>query len=203
MKRLVAGQTYARWRTSLLWLTSFPPSARRARLVAACIAITATGLLAGAASVAVGSTHPVAYCSIPAGSDTWAFHAGAPISRATGSYAHGHGSLAGDTAHGIACQVDRVASAPDRQIIVSVGPHVIRHQHAAVIGGQTGNILIMAIRVKSSTDRKCKVGTHGKLTLFATYNGIHKDSVRFSFPSACRRHRHFYSGSNVTVLVPA
>ncbi len=40
------------------------------------------------------------------------------------------------------------------------------------------------------------------MTLFASYNGVHSDSVKFRFGRACSRHDHLYSGSEVVALVP-
>jgi hypothetical protein len=166
------------------------------------VATILTGVaLVGAAGPASGSGHPVAFCVIGAGSQTWAFHAGGPITGPTGSYAHGHGGLAGGSVNGVICQVDRVSGAPDRQIVVSV-TKLIRHQHAVSRPGNLGNLMTVRVKVKSSTDPKCKVGTRGTVSIYATYNGVHADTVQFSFPRACRRHRHSYSGPGVVALVP-
>jgi hypothetical protein len=56
--------------------------------------------------------------------------------------------------------------------------------------------------VQSSTDTRCKVGTHGRVTLFASYNGVRSDSVQFSFPAACVGHDHLYHGRQVDNQVP-
>jgi hypothetical protein len=58
------------------------------------------------------------------------------------------------------------------------------------------------VKVTSSTDKKCKVGTIGDMTVDATYNGVQSSSVRFSFPASCRSHAHLYHGSQVDALVP-
>jgi hypothetical protein len=39
------------------------------------------------------------------------------------------------------------------------------------------------------------------VTVFA-YNGVHADLVQFSFPAACKDHRHRYTGSSVVTNVP-
>ncbi|MGO9820358.1 MAG: hypothetical protein ACLPTJ_06890 [Solirubrobacteraceae bacterium] len=170
----------------------------------------ATALLIAAAAIAIavsstsGAASMVAYCPLPAyhGSQAWGFHAGVPISGATGSYAHGRGSLVGAHAAGAICQVDRVAGAPDRQIILSIGHGAVTPQHAVTVGSALGNEMRLPVRVTNSTDPRCKVGTAGTVTLVATYNGIHRDSVRFAFPRTCGRHDHLYSGSGVVALVP-
>lgn len=176
-------------------------------LVAITVSAGAIGSPSGAsgsAGASAGASRPVAYCPLPAphGAQAWGFHAGAPISAATGSYAHGRGTLSGQTAGGAICQVDRVAGAPDRQIILKIGHGAVVPQHAVTVNGQLGNRMRLRVRVASSTDSQCKVGAAGSVTLFATYNGVHHDTARFSFGATCRDHNHTYSGSSVVALVP-
>lgn len=165
--------------------------------------VCATALLMAASATA----RPVAYCTIPTKNySPWGFHTGLPISGPTGSYAHGHGTFnpSTQTAAGIMCQVDRVRNAPDRQIILSIDHHLISYSHTAMMWGYPGNLVKLGVRVKQSTDPNCPVGTPGKVTIFASYNGVHQDSVKFSFPPACRDHRHLYhSPSVVTNVEPA
>ena len=167
-------------------------------------AVIATALGAGVAA----ASRPVAYCSaIPAVSvpkEAWGFHGGQPITGAAGSYTRGHGTinLTARTTSGIICQVDRVRNAPDRQIIMSVGHSLLYASHAAVMFGVPGNIMKISVRVTSTTDPKCPVGTSGQATVFASYNGVHEDSIQFAFPAACKRHRHLYTGPSVITNVP-
>jgi hypothetical protein len=157
-------------------------------------------------SLAAPSRRP-AYCTIPTVAvSPWGFHTGLPITGPTGSYAHGHGNfeLSSRTASGIICQVDRVRHAPDRQIIMSIGHHFRYYSHTAVKWGFPGNLIKLEVRVIRSTDPACPTGTPGKVTIFASYNGVHQDSVQFSFPTACRSHRHHYhSPSVVTNVMPS
>lgn len=152
---------------------------------------------------ALASSPAPAYCTIrTAGADVqWSFRVGAPITAANGTYAHGHGTISGQSVTGVICQVDRVPGFPDRQIILTAVSPVISLQHAVPFDGALSNQLQLHVRVTSSTDPKCRVGTKGELTLIATYNGVHHDSVRFTFPGACRRHDHDYIGPTVVVLV--
>ena len=46
------------------------------------------------------------------------------------------------------------------------------------------------------------VGTVGRATLFASYNGVRSDSVQFFFPAACRHEDHLYHGTQVNNQVP-
>jgi hypothetical protein len=150
---------------------------------------------------------PVQYCAqipIVGGIPPWGFHTGAPITGASGSYSRGHGdiNLAANTVSGILCQVDRVRNQPDRLIIMTVEHHLVYHSHYAVMWGVPGNIMMIIVRVQSSSDARCKVGTLGGVTLFASYNGVRSDSVRFTFPAACRDHDHLYHGPEVNNQLP-
>jgi hypothetical protein len=68
--------------------------------------------------------------------------------------------------------------------------------------GVPGNLIKIAVRVISSTDPRCKVGTLGRVTLFGSYNNVRSDSVRFAFPAACSDHDHLYHGTQVNDQVP-
>jgi hypothetical protein len=161
--------------------------------------------LIGPAGSATGD--PIQYCAqipIVGGIPPWGFHTGAPITAASGSYARGHGDidLAANTVSGILCQVDRVRNEPDRLIIMTVEQHLVYHSHYAVMWGVPGNIMKIVVRVQSSTDPLCKVGTRGRVTLFGSYNGVRSDSVQFTFPAACKDHDHLYHGPQVNNQVP-
>lgn len=168
---------------------------------AATIVLVAVTMPAG---VAASASRPPAYCPLPASaaSSSWGFHVGAPITAASGSYAHGNGTVSGQTATGRICQVDRVAaSAIDRQIQLTAAHGGANLQRGITVGGVRGAELQLPVRVTSSTDPRCLVGTHGTLTLFSSYNGTHVDTATFAFPKACRTHDHSYRGSEVVVAL--
>ncbi len=172
--------------------------------------IVALALLTSMVMVSMSSTASAdtQYCKqvpIVGGIPPWGFHTGNPITGATGSYARGHGNinLNTNTVSGIMCQVDRVRHQPDRLLILTVRHHLVYHSHHALMWGVPGNIMKITFRVKSSTDPQCKVGTIGKATLFASYNGVRSDSVQFFFPaSSCADHDHLYHGTQVNNQVP-
>jgi hypothetical protein len=175
------------------------------RIGLAVLVLTPLLALTSLAGSAAGS--PVQYCApipIVGGIPPWGFHTGAPITAATGSYARGHGdiNLSANTVSGILCQVDRVRRQPDRLVIMTVDHHLVYHSHYAVMWGVPGNVMKIIVRVQSSTDPGCKVGTLGRVTLFASYNGVRSDSVQFTFPTACRAHDHQYHGPQVDNQVP-
>jgi hypothetical protein len=164
-------------------------------------------LLALASTAGSATAAPVQYCAqvpIVGGIPPWGFHTGAPITGATGSYARGHGhiNLAANTVSGILCQANRARHQPDRLIIMTVEHHLVYHSHHAVKWGVPGNIMKIVVRVHSSTDPRCKMGTLGRVTLFASYNGVRSDSVQFTFPGACSDHDHLYHGRQVNNQVP-
>jgi hypothetical protein len=92
------------------------------------------------------------------------------------SFAKGHGNinLAANTVSGMMCQQDRAGV-----IIMSVDHHLVYHSHYAMRWGYPGNIMKIKFRVTRSTDKKCAVGTVGRATLYASYNGVRSDSVQF------------------------
>jgi hypothetical protein len=187
---------------------SFRRALVRAALAGALIAsLLATGM-ASASGPTGHSSRPTAYCSafpiVEVPKEAWGFHAGQPITGATGSYTRGHGTidLSARTVSGIICQVDRARGAPDRQIVLSVTRHLLYASHRAVMFGVPGNIMRIDVRVKSTTDPSCPVGTLGEATIFASYNGVHEDDVQYSLPAACKSHRHRYTGPDVVTNVP-
>jgi hypothetical protein len=171
----------------------------RAPVSALVLAFGAAVVLAGPAT----ATRPVAACVLPsAGGTSWAFRTGTPITGAEGSYAHGHGGLSGGRGSGRICEVDRVQTAPDRQILLSITQGTVRLQRGITVGGVLGAQLQLPVSVTNSSDSRCRVGTKGTVTLLSSYNGVQKDSVRLSLTSACRSHNHFFQGPSVHVSLP-
>jgi hypothetical protein len=83
-------------------------------------------------------------------------------------------------------------------IIMSVEHHLVYHSHTAMMWGYPGNIMKIKFRVTSSTDENCSVGTIGRATLYASYNGVRSDSVQFFFPAACRDQDHLSTDDQLT-----
>jgi len=174
---------------------------------AGLVALVLTSLVAFTNILGSAIANSIQDCSqipIVGGIPPWGFHTGAPITGATGSFARGHGDidLSANTVSGILCQVDRFRHRPDRLIVMTVEHRLVYHSHYAVMWGVPGNIMKIVVRVRSSTDPGCEVGTVGHVTLFASYNGVRSDSVRFSFPAACSDHDHLYHGPQVNNQVP-
>jgi len=125
----------------------------------------------------------------------WGFHTGGEGA----SFARGHGqiNLQAHIVSGIICQEDGHGA-----ITMTVEHHLLYQSHYAVMWRFPGNIMKIRVRVRASNDPKCKVGTVGRATLFASYNGVRSDSVQFFFPAACRDQDHLYHGTQVDNQVP-
>jgi hypothetical protein len=159
-------------------------------VLALLLALTGMAGKASAYSPGCGQV-PIVY-----GIPPWGFHTGYPGET---SFARGHGeiNLEASTVSGIMCQEDGRGA-----ITMTVGHHLVYHSHYAVMWGYPGNIMKITLRVRASSDPKCKVGTLGRATLFASYNGVRSDSVQFFFPAACKDQDHLYHGTQVNNQVP-
>ncbi len=181
---------------------------RSLKLGAAGGAVGVLAVCATLLSAVPASSYSVNYCqAIPSANvpkEAWGYHAGQPITGATGSYSRGHGTLnlSNLKTTGIICQVDRVRNQPDREIVLSIGKKALYASHNASMFGVPGNVVKLAVTVTNSTDPSCAAKTQGRVTIFASYNGVHADGVNFWFPAACKDHKHNYKGSSVVTNVP-
>ena len=164
----------------------------------AVLALMTLLLLSSMAGYAAGYSPGCGQIPIVYGIPPWGFHTGPPIGE-TGSFARGHGeiNLEANTVSGIICQEDGRGA-----ITMTVEHHLVYHSHYAELWGFPGNIMRITLRVRASSDPKCKVGTVGRATLFASYNGVRSDSVQFLFPAACRDQDQLYHGAQVNNQVP-
>jgi hypothetical protein len=161
--------------------------------LAALTALLATLGMTGSASAATSCSQVPTVYGIP----PWGFHTGPYTGSPSFAKGHGNINLEANTVSGIMCQQDRAGV-----IIMSVAHHLGYHSHYATMWGYPGNIMKIKFRVTSSTDKKCAVGTVGRATLYASYNGVRSDSVQFFFPAACRDQNHLYHGTQVNNQVP-
>ena len=167
------------------------------RIGLAALAFTSLLALLGTAGQASAYSPGCGQVPIVYGIPPWGFHTGSPGE--AGGFARGHGqiNLEANTVSGIICQEDRRGA-----ITMTVEHHLVYHSHYATRWGYPGNIMKIIVRVVASNDRKCEVGTVGRATLFASYNGVRSDSVQFFFPAACRDQDHLYHGTQVNNQVP-
>jgi hypothetical protein len=163
--------------------------------LAALVLIPLLGTL-GMTGSASGAT-PCSEVPTVYGIPPWGFHTGPYTGPSSFAKGHGNINLEANTVSGVMCQQDRAGV-----IIMSVEHHLVYHSHTAMMWGFPGNIMKIKFRVTSSTDENCAVGTIGRATLYASYNGVRSDSVQFFFPAACRDQDHLYHGSQVNNQVP-
>jgi hypothetical protein len=102
---------------------------------------------------------------------------------------------------GYICQDDR-RHRQSVSIKVTLEPHIIYHTHTATMWGFPGNLIKAHVKVAYSNDTQCKVGTRGKVVMYASYNGVRSDSIQFFFPAACRDQDQLYHGPQVDAQVP-
>jgi hypothetical protein len=173
-----------------------------------CALFVSCGIFAAALSTVGAGTAAAAaapcFAQIPPfkGNPQWGFHTGPPISGKSGSYSRAIGdvTLSSGSINGTVCQVN-VAGGVQRLIVLKP-THVLSHTHYGKPFGHLGNLMSAQVKVTSSTDKNCKVGTAGTMTVNATYNGVKSASVQFTFPAACKGHDHTYHSSQVDALVP-
>jgi len=67
--------------------------------------------------------------------------------------------------------------------------------------GRLGTELLLHVNVSASDDQTCQVGTHGTVTLFASYDQGHHDRVQFHLTGSCAGYDLTYLGSQLFVLV--
>ena len=159
----------------------------------ALTALLATLGMSGSASAATSCSQVPTVYGIP----PWGFHTGSYTGESSFAKGHGDINLAANTVSGIICQQDRHGV-----IIMSVAHHLDYHSHFATMWGYPGNIIKIKVRITSSNDQKCAVGTPGRATLYASYNGVRSDSVQFFFPAACSDQDRLYHGTQVNNQVP-
>ncbi len=165
----------------------------RVAVSVAALAACCTLLLAGSAGAHTSCSQVPTVYGIP----PWGFHTGSYTGESSFAKGHGEIDLEANTVSGILCQQDRRGT-----IIMSVARHLVYHSHYATRWGYPGNLIEIVVRVRSSSDRRCKVGTRGRATLFASYNGVRSDSVQFFFPAACSDQDRLYHGPQVNNQVP-
>jgi hypothetical protein len=167
------------------------------RIGLAALVLTSLLALLGTAGQAAGYSPGCGQVPIVYGIPPWGFHTGNPGE--AGGYARGHGeiNLEASTVSGVLCQEDRGGA-----ITMTVEHHLVYHSHYATMWGYPGNIMKIILRVVASNDPRCEVGTVGRATLFASYNGVRSDSVQFFFPAACGDQDHLYHGTQVNNQVP-
>ena len=179
---------------------------RRGLGVVAAAAAAAVTLLASGAGSAAAAGGPPCFAQIPpaGGIPPWGFHTGDPLTGDTGSYSRARGKidLGANTISGKICQVVFGRHHRERLIVMRPLSPIISHTHVGRMWGYPGNLIVVHVKVTRSLDPACRVGTIGRMTMFASYNGVRSDSVRYRFPAACADQDHLYHGPQVNAQVP-
>lgn len=178
-------------------------------LVAACALAGATAHAqsgrptAAAASVScpAGASAPA---TVPAPAVQWEFsELGSPTpasSAVSSSWTRGGGSWSAGRAAGTICSNDSGGGLATRELVLKVsGSSKLSPQITKL--GMLGVQIVLPVTVTATNDTDCPRGTSGSVTLFASYYGVHKDSIVLHFAAACSGHDHTFTGSIVRVLI--
>ncbi len=181
-------------------------------LLTACASLSAGGVLlaASAAAPAARRIASSARCPIGAGSPSggsvqWAFTESVPPSGAhpgvASSYTHGRGNWSGGHATGIACHEDTLTGGHgSRELVLKIAGSA-RLSPGITRMGLRGVALELKGTVSASNDAECAAGTHGAVTLFASYYSVHRDSLQLRFVGGCADHDHTFTGPQLHVLL--
>jgi len=181
-------------------------------MLAACASLSAGGvsLAASASSSAAGHTASSAHCPIGAGSPSggsvqWAFTdsaapTGSHANIAT-SYTHGRGNWSNGHATGTACHEDSLLGGRASHELVLKIAGAARLSPGITRMGLRGVALELKGTVSASNDPECATGTHGTVTLFASYYSVHRDSLQLRFTGGCADHDHTFTGPQLHVLL--
>lgn len=136
--------------------------------------------------------------------EAWAFTQTGPPSSShpgiTSSYTHGRGTWSNGHGAGTICNEDSVSGHASHDLVFAVAgsarisPHITRLGHL-------GAGLVLKVTVSASDDQICPAGTHGTVTLFASYYQEHRDSLQLHLAGGCSAYDYTYTGSQLHVLI--
>jgi hypothetical protein len=189
---------------------TFPIGHGRCLNVASALAVAMMLATAGQASAATGSSQTdTARCplkpssSIPSG-EAWAFSVTGPPSSphqgVASTYTHGRGTWTHGRGGGTIClQASSPGHAPHNLVLDIAGSAHLSTEVTRL--GHLGVGLVVNATVGASDDQTCATGTHGNLTLFASYFEGHFDSAQLHFTGGCGAYDYRFSGPQLRVLI--
>lgn len=180
---------------------------RLARLLMWVLGAGATLSVTGAAAQTAPTTPKTVGCPIATraivGPVQWSFSDPAPPNgagqRITNAYTHGRGSWSSGHGGGTICQQETIAGTKSTVVLVVAGPARLSTNVTRL--GHLGVALRLSFTVSASDDMACPMGTTGSLTLFASYQGVHKDSAKLAFAVECTSHNGAFTGGMLHVLI--
>jgi len=181
-------------------------NARRSSLVAviASLAAAVPLVLAGGAQASVTCPASASAASATtAGPVQWEFSViGAPSAGASGvtsSWTRGNGVWNTGQATGTICSEDKGSFARRDLVLKVTGSSLLTPKTSRL--GLLGVSVVLPVSVGASDDAACPKGTHGTVTVFASYYSVHRDSIALHFTGACADHDHTFTGAAVKVLI--
>jgi hypothetical protein len=167
-------------------------------VVALALVVSAAGATSGQVAC------PIHSGAVPTTGDVqWDFtDSGRPNGTAVkSSYVHGHGTWTNGRASGTGCTMDALKKVTGvRDLVLTIaGKSKLTGQVEQ--GGLPGVRIILPVKVRATDDKACAKGATGTITLFASYYGVHVDTMRIRFGRHCTGHSLSYSGSTVHVYI--
>ena len=176
-------------------------------VVAALAGAAALVPAAGASASATAVKCPAAAATAPPSSAVavqWEFsQIGSPTpanAAVSSSWTRGSGSWSAARASGTICSNDSGAGMATRELVLAVsGASKLSPQSTKL--GLLGVGIVLPVAVTATNDAACPRGTVGSVTLFASYYGLHRDSITLHFAPACADHDLVFTGASVHVLI--
>ena len=151
-------------------------------------------------------------CPIGVGSPTggdvqWAFSdSGAPSNvPALGTYyTHGRGTWTNGHAGGTVCIDESNLGAEDgtRDLVLKIASSAHLSPDVTRMGLPGVQLELKGVLSASNDPDDCPAGTHGTVTLFASYHATHRDSLELKFIGGCGdEHDHTFTGPQLHVLI--
>lgn len=181
-------------------------NARRRIPMAASAALAASAVLVFAGAAGASVTCPASASSASAttaGPVQWAFSVlGAPTAGAQGvtsSWTHGSGVWNSGQGTGTICSEEKGTFARRDLVLKVSGSSLLvpMTMHLGLLGVS----IALPVTVSATDDGTCPKGTHGTITLFASYYSVHRDSIVVHFAGTCTDHNHTFTGAIVRVLI--
>lgn len=174
-------------------------------MLAAALLLTVAALAPAAASAEARVRCPLDAKSSASGQVQWAFSQfGPPTGKHPGltkSYTHGHGTWLGSRARGWVCHQDMGGGSPTRHVVLRAAANPSKLSGMVTRLGKLGVEITLPLIVTATDDDACEVGTHARITLFASYYDVHVTRGVLRFDAGCRAHDHTYRNPALKVLV--